>query len=277
MIINSMKGLGDNIYQRAFIKNIEKELFINTPWPEIYQDLQNVKFTPSNTNLRTQSKNIQKQPKSIYSKPRRNHPRKSISYSSEGIINGMRKSFNFDLTDLDLPDYGPSVVHGDYVVVRPVTVRSEWIASARNPNHHYISEAVEHFKDIGYKIVSIADLEPKKEWLIGDGVDADISFNHGELSVTQMLAVIDGAKFVVGGVGWIVPACIAYKTPAWIICGGQGGYNSPGHLIDDNIDFSMIGFAIPDKFCMCKKKEHNCDKTINKHKDKLTKWMSGVV
>ena len=57
----SMKGLGDNIYQRAFVKEYVKKhrnISLDTPWPEIYKDIPNVNFIRPQTNLRTQSKNI---------------------------------------------------------------------------------------------------------------------------------------------------------------------------------------------------------------------------
>lgn len=53
--IRGMYGLGDSIYQRAFVRQFPGA-YIRTPWPELYADL-DVKFVKSNTLLRTQRKN----------------------------------------------------------------------------------------------------------------------------------------------------------------------------------------------------------------------------
>ena len=55
--IAGMMGLGDNIYQRSFIKLLDGDIYLRTPWPEIYKDLRNVFPVKSETILRTQRKN----------------------------------------------------------------------------------------------------------------------------------------------------------------------------------------------------------------------------
>ncbi|MGV2896737.1 hypothetical protein ACNPPY_13175, partial [Achromobacter sp. AGC78] len=61
MIVRGMKGLGDNIYKRAFVKKLQGPVYLETPWPELYEDLPDVKFVRSETPLRTQSKNMARQ------------------------------------------------------------------------------------------------------------------------------------------------------------------------------------------------------------------------
>ncbi|HFH4164002.1 TPA: hypothetical protein ACGJ3O_006298, partial [Pseudomonas aeruginosa] len=100
----------------------------------------------------------------------------------------------------------------------------------------------------------------------------DIQFHKGELPVEKLLALLQYADAVIGGIGWIVPAAIAAKRPAWIICGGQGGYNSPEHITDKCMDLSRITFAVPDRFCRCTLKQHNCDKRIADHDARFAAW-----
>lgn len=52
--IRGMYGLGDSIYQRAFVRQFPGA-FLRTPRPELYSDL-DVNFVRSNTALRTQRK-----------------------------------------------------------------------------------------------------------------------------------------------------------------------------------------------------------------------------
>ena len=54
--IDGMLGMGDTIYQRAFVKQLPAGTFIKTAWPEFYEDLP-VKAVRSDTALRTQRKN----------------------------------------------------------------------------------------------------------------------------------------------------------------------------------------------------------------------------
>ncbi|HBO6772061.1 TPA: hypothetical protein L4844_004217 [Pseudomonas aeruginosa] len=267
MLIRSMQGLGDSIFCRAFLKKYPGS-FVETPWPQILKDL-DVKCVRPTTQLRTQLRNIQ-----------RDHawhapvggPQLRIAYGRDPIIQGLRKAFRCEPGEFDLPDFGPSPVEGRYALVRPATVRAEWRADSRNPLPEYIASAAAEMRHRGYKVVSVADLEPGKEWALDPLPPADIHFHKGELPVEQLLALLQHAAAVIGGIGWIVPAAIAAKVPAWIICGGQGGYNSPEHITDKCMDLSRITFAVPDRFCRCTLKEHNCDKRITDYDRKFAAW-----
>jgi len=273
IFVHSMRGLGDNIYQRAFVKQLPGTVWIDTPWPEIYKDLP-VRFVKPSTILRTQLKNINKisqwETPPIKAKPIR------VSYSRRGIIRDMRAFFGINPGGFDLPPLSAPVVAGDYVVVRPVTVREEWRADTRNPLPEYIEQAAIEMRSRGYTVVSVADLEQGKEWIVGNAPPADITYHAGELSTEQLLALIAGAKAVIGGIGWIVPACISAKVPALIVCGGQGGFNSPDLITSREMDLSKMTFFVPDNFCRCTQKQHGCNKAIANYEQKLTAWANGL-
>lgn len=268
--IVGMHGLGDNIYQRAFIKAIDGTVYLQTPWPELYKDLSNVRAVKPATTLRTQSKNIRNYTQ-WHAMPLGNT--RQISYGKLGIINGMTRAFGHGPANFDLPDFGQSPIAGYYVVVRPVSVRKEWRADSRNPLPEYIDQAAKKFKPMGVKVVSVADLEDGHEWLVGDAPYADVRYHGGELGVSELMALFAGAKAVVGGIGWILPACIATKTQALIVCGGQGGFNSPASLVDtERMDLKNITFATPQNQCMCYSKDHKCNKTIINYSLTLNDW-----
>lgn len=277
IVIKGMQGLGDNIYQRAFIKSLVKssEVLLETPWPEIYEDLPGVYFLKPATRLRTQKKNVERVDSTIWHKPYFGNA-KSISYGRMGIIKGMRNAFGIDCASFDLPKFD-SPVEGEYVVVRPVTTRKEWVASARNPDPKYIYECSEILMAKGYKVVSIADLSDDLEWLEGPEPMSSICYHRGELTVKQLLGLVQGAKLVVGGIGWLLPAAIASKVPGWFVYGGQGAYNAPELLTDcDRMNLSKIGYALPDQFCRCALGAHNCNKRITGHADQFTRWLGEV-
>lgn len=271
MLIRGMLGLGDSIYSRAFLRKYPGA-FLETPWPEPYLDL-DVKCVRPATQLRTQAKNIQRE--HDWHRPVGGGQMR-IAYGRDPIIQGLRKAFRCEPGEFDLPDFGPPPVDGRYVLVRPATVRAEWRADTRNPLPEYIASAAAEMRRRGWKVVSVADLEPGKEWAIDPLPPADIQFHKGELPVEKLLALLQYADAVIGGIGWIVPAAIAAKRPAWIICGGQGGYNSPEHITDKCMDLSRITFAVPDRFCRCTLKEHNCDKRITDYERKFSKWADAL-
>lgn len=264
-----MRGLGNNIYQRAFIKALPGPVWLDTPWPELYADL-DVKCVHPETTLRTQGKNIRR--RSQWAAPPIGVQSIKVAYGREGIIPGMQRCFGVMPAGLDLPDFGPPPVAGRYVVVRPVTVRAEWRADTRNPLPEYIAQAAAEMRRRGYRVVSVADLESGKEWALDPLPDAEIRFHAGELPVEQLLALLQRASAVIGGIGWIVPASIAAKVPAWIVCGGQGGFNHPDLITHQSMDLSSIFFAVPDNFCHCTLKQHDCNKEIANYDQRFAEW-----
>lgn len=272
--LKGMQGLGDNIYQRAFVKSLARsqEVLLETPWPELYEDLPNLKFLKPHSRLRTQLKNIERVNPAVWAKPYFGHARQ-ISYGDDGMLRGMRRTFGVDCAKFDLPQF-ESPIQGDYVVVRPATVRKEWIASSRNPRPEYIAECAEELLKRGFRVISVADLDGDKEWAEQPLPAATEQFHKGEFNVRELLGLIRGAKLVVGGIGWMFPAAIAYQVPGWFILGGFGAYNCPENLADaGRMDISKIGYAIPDHFCKCRKGDHNCDKRISGHVEKFAKWL----
>ncbi|HEX6941043.1 MAG TPA: hypothetical protein VF158_16620, partial [Longimicrobiales bacterium] len=147
-------------------------------------------------------------------------------------------------------------------VIRPVTTRREWRNNARAPRPEYVAEAARMLRAEGYHVVAVADIEPPHEWLEGEMPEADLYRVKGELDTPQLLALVQNAAVVVGGVGWIVPAAIAARTPAVILGGGMGGHNAPELLIDPRMDASRIRWLIPDRYCRCRDRAHACPKTI---------------
>lgn len=272
MIINGMLGLGDNLFERPFIKALPKPAYLQTPWPSLFSDIEGVHFIRPQTTLRTQAKNIARHTNWVM--PPGRQPTRQIRYGAEGIIPGMTACFGVAPAEFDLPPLPPSPETGKYVVVRPVTVRQEWRADTRNPGEGYVKKAALEAIRRGYKVVSVADLQDGAEWLTEDAPPANVVYHKGELPVEQLLALVQGAAAVIGGIGWIVPAALCAKVPAWIVCGGQGGYNAP-ELITPKGQ-TNITFAVPDNFCRCRQKIHGCDKRISNYDAKLASWFDGL-
>jgi len=281
LYIKGMHGLGDNIYQRGFIKLIKKDVYLETPWPQIYEGLEHVKFVRPYTKLRTQSKNIESTEVEWLDNVKHNPKNKlRIHYGkpkgSGGIIREMRDCFNMrPPKQFDLPDFASQFPWiqdlGEFALVRPVTERKEWFNKARNPKAEYIAKSAEMLKDMGIKVISIADLKPKEEWLVKPAPYADKKFHKGELSVKELLALVQCSKYTIGGVGWIVPASLCYNTKAWIVLGGHGAYNSPEFIMYRQPN--QVKFAMPDNFCRCRDMKHDCNKEIGNYESKFAEWL----
>lgn len=279
VIINSMHGLGDNIYQRAFMHAFPGAT-VMTPWPEIYAGLDVKCARPSQTKLRTQCKNLSRTSfvwspippglSKIY------RPRYGLRELANGsIIDAMRATFNDVRPVFDLPAFeAPFTLDAPIAVVRPVTIRKEWRNEARAPRPEYVRDASRVLKDRGFHVVSLADVDGVNEWLVPPNPVADRVIHDGSLNVSQLLGLIQSAAVVVGGVGWIVPAGIAAGTPLYGILGGNGGHNRPETITDPaTMDLRRVGWATPDNFCQCANNLHDCDKVIHGFSEQFDAWL----
>lgn len=284
IFIDGMKGLGDNLYQRAIVRGAIKryEVWLATPWPQIYQDM-DVRLVRTGTVLRTQRKNEER------GFPWQQLPRRAlrarVHYSDvlrtgKSILQAMEVSSGQEaVTPLDLLAFPtPELVsRGPYVVVRPATVRTEWANAARNPEPGQLAKVVTWVRALGYHVVSVADIAAPHEVLVEDELPADQRFERGELTVEQLLGLVRGAAAVVGPVGWIVPASLAYGVPAFIVLGGHGAYNSPHHLVDSRLDGSRFGWGMPDRHCVCMDMGHRCDKQNSRLREQFDAWASTML
>lgn len=275
ILIDGMRGLGDNIYIKAFVHTLsqEHEIHIATPWPELFSDIANIKFKKPHTTLRTQLKNISRMPADIWSHEANFDKTLNVHYGAgTNIADDFRKIFGCNPT-WGLPSFQGPKINKPYIVIRPATLRKEWFAASRNPKPEYLNELA-HWLKKKYHIISVADFQDGQEWPEGDLPYADAQYHEGELSMFEMLGLCQGAAGIVGGVGWIVPFCVSAGVPGFIVSGGCGEYNAPWKVTNKAMDLSKIRFAVPDKFCTCRDMKHNCNKEILDLKGKFNEWKS---
>lgn len=265
MHFDGMYGLGDNIYQRAVVRALPGIHYLRTPWPQLYADLPNIRCVRPVTRLRTQAKNAARgwqwdTPPSSMGARKANYV-----HHNGTMLAGLCAAFGISLPSVtfDLPPFRVSAIEEPYVVIRPATVRAEWRADARNPKPEYLAAAAMAAVSAGYRVVSVADLADGHEWIDGAVPFADYRYHSGELAVEELLGLVRGAAGVIGGVGWLVPAAVAYRVPMLLLYGGWGAPNGPHRIFDSRMDVSRIHPVIPDNFCMCRDSMHACDKTIS--------------
>lgn len=269
--VRGMHGLGDNIMQRPFIRAAaqKRTVFLETPWPELYADLDNVKPVRANSRLRTQAKN-ERITQSAFHRPYGRRIRLHYGPSDLARTNIWRAlarhlpldgPFQLDLPPL--PAHGIDTGGKPLAVIRPVTARSEWLNTARNPLPEYVN-GIAATLSLTHFVVAVADLQDDEEWLVGEMPFCDLALIRGELTTLQALSLVASADVVVGGVGWILPAALAARRAAYIVLGGMGAHNAPERLLDPEwVPGDRIGFARPDAYCLCDQKTHQCDKRIS--------------
>lgn len=281
LFIDGMLGMGDSIYQRAFVKQLPAGSYIKTAWPELYEDLP-VLPVRSFTTLRTQRKNEFRSQAAFHQLPDMRQT-KRIFYGPEhlrrgSIFDAMRQQFGTEPTALDLPSFGPAEFTHEkpIAVIRPATVRSEWRSDSRNPDPDYLLKASRILRKY-FCVISVADLQDGEEWAVGELPEADLRLHAGELGLKSLMRLVEHAAVVVTPVGWALPASIAYRTPVYVVAGGRGGHNAPEIVTDPAMGLDLVGWAMPDKYCRCEAWDHNCDKRISNFDNKFEAWLNEVV
>jgi hypothetical protein len=281
VVVEAMRGLGDNIYLRAVVQRSDRPVILMTPWPQLYTDLPGVECVkPLPHRLRTQRKNEVATPPGMWGKTRvaHNTPRLRPHYGRrelaipQTILRSLELSFgtipDAPPIDMNLPKVDARRLSGrirakgrPIAMIRPVTIRKEWQNESRAPLPEYIYQVAARLMDT-HHVVLVGDVAHGAEWLLGDMPPHHQAFMGGELDILDILALMKVAAVSVGGVGWIVPAAMASKRPTFVILGGNGGHNSPAVITDKRIHAPDLGFARPKRFCACTDMTHHCNKEI---------------
>lgn len=289
LFFDGMHGIGDNINQRAFIKALAaqgNEIWLRTPLPEIYAGIPHLHFVRTNTKLRTQRKNEQRTKIQFEPLPFSAFKRKRIFYGNQhlkagSVFDAMEEQFGIapvpmDLPRFNLPDIG--LPAGKQIaVVRPTIERREWHNASRGPLNTYVDQVARMLAARGYYVVSIADCEQDQEWIPDVEPFAHKKLHHGELSITQMLALVERADIVVTGACVIFHAAMAYGKPMICIQGGNGGNNHHTKITDPRCtDLSRALFIYPDNYCHCQEMLHPCDKRISNLAEQVTPFINNL-
>lgn len=292
--LSGMQGIGDTLYARPFIARLAEEydVYVETVLPELMMGLiglSSVKFIkPKENTLRTQALQLLTTKAKFVDLPAQHEPinwhygaknigGRTIPGAIESLIGKFEPmgadEYRHRMKLPELPDHYLRLPAKKLAVVRPVTSRTEFLATSRAPIPSYIGWCAKTLRQAGYYVVSIADCDGVNE-VMDEEPQADLKLHRGELGILGMLALIAEADIVIGGSGFIVPAAIAANVPLFTLFGGRGAYDAPQRVFDVRMDMSKIGWALPDNFCRCTQLAHECDKTITNLDDKFYSFMS---
>lgn len=286
LLIHGMHGLGDNIHQRAIVRAFLVQDFnvtLETSWPCIYHDLP-IKFVRRPVALRTQLKNAEREKDKFIPSPLPHHKPRSVHVSynrttvmclpSRTILEAMFRSAGIQdqYVDADyrlpIPDPWAAQAHilaSDWktggkpiMIYRPLVERPEYRgAKIRNANPAAYAELVALARDSFY-VVSVADLEENREWIVGPRLIPDKTYHHGELDFETLAAVTAKSQLVFTSSGFAAILGPAVGVPTISI---QGGYE-PAVWHSDGAKFAPYLGIDPIDPCICA--SSGCSKMCSK-------------
>lgn len=286
--VEGMHGMGDNLHQRAIVRKwlaAGEEVWLDTPWPEIYHDLP-VHCFSTGSRLRTQAKNIRRSGIDRAQRPSEYSQLVQVSYPQKlvrqcgSVMRAMAASvhgsaaavydFRFPVPaawthGVDVPPDRP------LLVVRPLVKRREWGgAEQRNPDPVAYADVFELLRGDAF-VVSVADIERGHEDIVSV-LDADLYLHKGELDFKRLAALWRDADAVYTAPGFGVVLAQAVGTP---VCAVFGGYEK-SYSFSSGLDFSDCLFIDADVGCDCFSHHHACDKriTVMRWRDKIAAFRS---
>jgi hypothetical protein len=267
--IRGMLGLGDNVYQRGIVQILSQNdlCVVETPWPQIYLDLPRVICTPAPSRLRTQTKNVRRSLALFKNPPYATSQRflnlTYVPWQRQGVplYQGLCYCAGIDPKDYFLQLRTSAIERKDHVIIRPHTLRTEWLAKNRGPDPSAIQFAIDWCNAKGLKTIVVADIDPPLEYYDGPRpLRATEYYERGELPIERLIDLFHTARFVVGTVGFAIPLSMAVGAPAIILHGGAGGLNGPD-MVDAPCQIPLR-HVTPKNFCRCVSYEHDCDRFI---------------
>jgi hypothetical protein len=221
---------------------LQNVVYLDTPWPSVYHDLVGPRLVlvrPAAATLRTQAKNLRREA-AQYQLERAPKQVRMVRtwYTPEdvrragSVLGAMAQAAQVQgELDFRLPvpvawSQGLPVVHKPIMFYRPLVSRTEWGGcDSRNPEYDSYYALFNTIRDRFY-VISIADLEPRKEWLVGHPIEADLEFHHGELTFELLAALARRASLVFCSPGFAVPLAQAVGTPVVCVFGGYENSSS---------------------------------------------------
>jgi hypothetical protein len=248
--IQGMHGMGDCLHQRAVLRQLMQryDVTLETSWPSMYHDLiaNGLKVTRRGVGLRTQTKNASRESESALYSPRHSFTRAAlrISYHGQQVLSTPSKTIlevmcnvtgtSYADADYRLPvpaEWGRSLYKAlgtlpqisrerPWMFYRPLVARPEWRGSmARNADETAYHDLFNSIRD-QFFVVSVADLVPGVEWIVGPDAKADLSFHRGELVFEAIAALAQQSDLVFTSSGFAAVLGPAVETPTISIIGG---------------------------------------------------------
>jgi len=289
LYVKSYLGIGDNIYQRPFIKKLAEKhdtIYLDTPIPQIYVDCgKNIRYVRPSDSLRTQNKISDELPEVLWTEVPHGTPRIKMGYhfvntagkchqKGDSVIEcfdaqvpgaDLPRDFKLDVREAWIKEAEDTLSEIGYksrkqmCIIRPCTVRKEWEVPNRNCKPEYIQLLIDNYKD-KYTFISIADLEEGLEWTDGQLQGIDHTCHKGEFSWNAIMGLFKIADMVITPVGFALPLAAAVDVKCFVIF---GGYMEPEIVLDRRMGLENMAWVTPDPMCECRDPKHECNLEID--------------
>ncbi|MGY3607667.1 MULTISPECIES: glycosyltransferase family 9 protein [unclassified Bradyrhizobium] len=284
LLIRGMHGLGDNIRQRAIVRQLmrEHEVWLESSWVSIYHDLiaEGLKVIHKQTRLRTQAKNAVRE-QAMFSRSRPavgtkviavNYPPAEVRRHGS-VMAAMCAATGTDVAAADFRLPVPPAWRAKasawlerwnpdrpFMLYRPLVDRPlDWGGcAARNPVHAAYAALFRLIRE-RFFVVSVADLVPGKEWIVGERIEADAECHAGELEFETLAALTSMSALVYCSPGFAGVLAQAVGTPVSMVF---GGYERSQFFFDGAKDAPVLGID-PINPCECFSHHHACRKEID--------------
>lgn len=279
LFIQGMHGLGDNLHQRSVVRQLSlgHEIWLETPWPCLYHDMPGVNLVGKGSKLRTQAKNAARERDRFTARPvPRSAKRLEVKYPPEAVrrhgsvLAAMSNQCGVESGEFRLPIPEAWRARADdlvrrwspdrpLMIYRPLVERTEWGGCRnRNPDHAAYADLFRSVRE-DFFVVSVADVAPGKEWIVGERIDADVELHAGELDIEVLAALVAKSALVYTAPGFAVILAQAVGVPSVAVF---GGYENSQSFSAGVSQAPYLGVD-PIKPCNCFSHSHRCEKRID--------------
>jgi len=278
IIVEGYAGLGDNFFQRPFIKELSKskDVYLKTYHPQIYWDIPGIKFLKyEHEKFVSHKKNADRL--DVWSPIPDKAETTGLPYYWNGFRLGMTikeqyqevmpvRNYDFSFpVKQEWVDRAKDIIASfdtggkKICLVKFPSRRKEWSAIAREPKPEYLQMLIDRYKD-EYFFISLADLRGGNEEFYVAPRNIDKEFHYGELTVEDIFGLIKISDMVICGSCFLFPAGVAVGTKTFVI---GGGTQDPSWFVDEKEHADVLRIVKPMPFCRCNNPRHeSCNKEI---------------
>ncbi len=278
LVVRGMLGVGDNLHQRAVVRELMKkyEVWLQTFYVSMYHDLtanglKLLSFRRPRGRIRDDAPADAPAP--------RGATNKEITYRRESIHRcGSILAAMFDSVDLPFPaapDFTyPVPASGlrkaralidscntgglPLMIYRPIVQNHVWPCPSRSPDSVAYAELYESIRE-SFFTVSVADLT-RNEWIVGAEQPANIKLHHGEVDFETLAGLFSEASLVFANPGFAPVLAQAVGAPTIIVYGGNESHRTT-NVVGEHQAKTLAIQCSPQ--CECHQRFHACGKWID--------------
>jgi hypothetical protein len=280
MRVIGMYGIGDNLHQRAVLRELMKSQHVELEgfYPAMVHDLvaAGLKFIPLQSGRHPPRIRAGEESLPASRAPAAEHMR--LTYSPDAIKRrGSILAAQFASCGLDMPaqpdfslpvpqawrDKAQALIAGwdmrkPLLIYRPIVRNKIWECPSRSPDPAVYAAIFRSLRD-GFFVVSVADLT-QQEWIVGEEEEADVKLHSGEVDFETLAGLFARSALVFCNPGFSPVLAQAVGAPSVIVYGGNESFrttNAVGAHLAPTLAIEPIN---P---CECHARVHDCDKRID--------------